>query len=93
MSETAASRPTVLELLDRGLLRPEAVARLADNYLAAPGLRTHAHTLSLGLVLDVAAAIQAYPLAGAILASALVSPRVKRSAVGTAILLARPQKV
>ena len=91
MPETAASRPTVLELLDRGLLRPEAVARLADNYLAAPGLRTH--TLSLGLVLDVAAAIQAYPLAGAILASALVSPRVKRSAVGTAILLARPQKV
>ncbi|GEP04786.1 hypothetical protein MOX02_28240 [Methylobacterium oxalidis] len=81
----------MLELLDRGLLRPEAVARLVDNYIAAPELRTH--TLVLGLVLDVAAALQAYPLAGAVLASSLVSSRVKRSTVGTAILLARPRRV
>ncbi|WP_162560967.1 hypothetical protein [Methylobacterium durans] len=47
----------------------------------------------LGLMLDVAAAIEAYPLARAILASSLVSVRVKRSTLSTAILLARPMTV
>ncbi|WP_147029183.1 hypothetical protein [Methylobacterium oxalidis] len=84
------SGPTVLELLDRELLQPEIITRLAENYLAAPWL--HTYTLGFGLVVDVAAAIEAYPLARPILASSLVSPRVKRSTLRTAILLARPQK-
>ena len=91
MSETLTSSPTVLELLDKGIVQPEAVSQLAEDYLAAPGLGTR--TLVLGLVLDVPAAIQAYPLAGPILKSSLVSPRGKQSMLHTAILLARPAKV
>ena len=91
MSGSLAPSPTVLELLDKGAVQPEAVSRLVEDYLAAPGLGTR--TLALGLVLDVPAAIQAYPLAGPVLKSSLVSPRGKRSMLHTAILLARPAKV
>ena len=91
MSGTLASSATVLELLDKGIVQPEAVSQLVENYLAAPGLGTR--TLVLGLVLDVPAAIQAYPLAGPILKSSLVSSRGKRSMLHTAVLLAQPQKV
>jgi hypothetical protein len=61
MSAALSSTPSVLELLEAGTVKPEAVTSLAETYLAAPGLRTY--TLVLGLMLDVAAAIQAYPLA------------------------------
>jgi hypothetical protein len=91
MSAALSSTPSVLELLEAGAVKPEAVTSLAETYLAAPGLRTY--TLVLGLVVDVAAAIQAYPLARAMMRSSLASSRAKRATVATAIMLARPQRI
>lgn len=90
MSAARSPNPTVLELLKSGAVKPEAIVRLAETYLATPGLRLY--TLAFGFVLDIAAAVQAYPIARAIADSSLASFRAKRATVTTAIILARPEK-
>ena len=91
MPSAPTLNPTVLELIETGAVKPETVSSLAETYLGTPGLRIY--TLGFGLILDVTAAIHAYPLAQAIKDSSLTSFRAKRSMVATAIMLARPERV
>lgn len=91
MTTARSGNPTVLELLDRGAVTPEAIVRLAETYLSTPGLRLY--TLAFGFVLDITAAVQAYPIARAVADSSLSSFRSKRATVTTAIMLASPEKV
>ncbi|WP_336492201.1 hypothetical protein [Methylobacterium nigriterrae] len=91
MSPSIQSSPTVLELIEAGAVKPEAITSLAETYLATPGLRVH--TLAFGWMLDVAEAIATHPLARAIIGSSLVSPRAKRTMIATAIMLARPMRL
>ncbi|CAO4186240.1 hypothetical protein CLBKND_04929 [Methylorubrum aminovorans] len=86
----ADPNPTVGELFKAKAVTDDEVNAAVDAYLAKP--ETDAHTIADGYALDLAAAIAGHGWASQVVGNPESSPGLKRSAVRTAILLARAEK-
>lgn len=83
--------PTVGELFKAKAVTDEQVNAALEAYLAKPET-DDAHPIADGYVLDLAAAVGGHGWASQVVGNPESSPGLKRSAVRTAILLARAQK-
>ncbi|GAA0278117.1 hypothetical protein LNAOJCKE_4530 [Methylorubrum aminovorans] len=79
--------PTVGELFKAKAVTDDEVNAAVEAYLAKP--ETDAHPIADGYSLDLAAAVAEHGWASQVVANPESSPGLKRSAVRTAILLAR----
>ncbi|QIJ76170.1 hypothetical protein GU700_17170 [Methylobacterium sp. NI91] len=82
--------PTVGELFKAKAVTDEQVNAAVEAYLVKP--ETDAHLIADGYVLDLGAAVAGHGWASQVVANPESSPGLRRSAVRTAILLARAQK-
>ncbi|WP_264045469.1 hypothetical protein [Methylobacterium flocculans] len=85
-----AENPTTGELYKAKTLTEEDVGAAVDAFIADP--TTTLFVFGDGYRLDLAAAVRDHAWASTTVASGDATPHLKRAAVRTAILLARPEK-
>ncbi|WP_132250199.1 hypothetical protein [Methylobacterium segetis] len=85
-----AEQPTIGDLVKENTLSDDAVSAAVDAYMADPATTLFAFGESHEL--DLAVAISSNRWASDVLADSSASDGLKRSAVRTAIWLARPEK-
>lgn len=81
---------TISSLLARGKISTADIAAAVDAYLADP--ETTAYPLGNQFVLDLSAAVAAYPFTVKTLQRGKVGVSARRAALRTALMLARPDK-